>query len=43
MAIMCLSHLFKKLRAKIMNPNAMGDFKTDMVTFLVLLKKEFPP
>jgi hypothetical protein len=43
MAIMCLSHLFKKLRAKIMNPNAMGDLKTDMVAFLVLLEKKIPP
>ncbi len=39
-AIMCLSHVFKKLCAKIMDPRAMGDFKNDVAIFLVLLEKE---
>jgi len=40
MAIMCFSHVFKKLCAKIMDPRAMGDFKNDVAIFLVLLEKE---
>ncbi len=39
-AIMYLSHVFKKLCAKIMDPRAMGDFKNDVAIFLVLLEKE---
>jgi hypothetical protein len=40
MAIMCLSHVFKKLYAKIVDW-AMGDLKNDVAIFLVLLEKEF--
>ncbi len=39
MAIMCLSHVFKKLCAKIVD-RAMGDLKNDVAIFLVLLEKE---
>ncbi len=43
MAIIRLSHVFKKLCAKIMDPTIMVEFKNDVVVTLVLLEKEFSP
>jgi hypothetical protein len=43
MAIICLSHVFKKLCAKIVDPTIMVELKNDVAATLVLLEKEFPP
>jgi hypothetical protein len=43
MAIIHLSHVFKKLCAKILDPTIMAELKNDWVVTLVLLEKEFPP
>ncbi len=43
MAIICLSCVFKKLCAKIMDPTTMVKLKNDVGIILVLLEKEFLP
>jgi hypothetical protein len=43
MTIICLSHVLKKLCAKIVDPTTMVELKTNVVVTLVLLEKEFPP
>ncbi len=42
-AIIHLSHVFKKLCAKVVDPATMGDLKQDVALTLVLLEWEFPP
>jgi hypothetical protein len=39
---MCLSHVFKKFCAKIVDLRAMEDLNNDVVIFLILLEKESP-
>jgi len=43
MAIIWLSHVFKKLCLKVVGPMTMEDFKQDMAMTLVLLEQEHPP
>ncbi len=43
MAIICLCHVFERLRANIMEATTMGEFKNDMAITLILLEKEFSP
>ncbi len=43
MTIIHLSHVFKKLCAKIVDSTTIAKLKNDVVVTLVLLEKEFPP
>jgi hypothetical protein len=43
MAIIWLSHVFKKLCVKVVDPMTMEDLKQDVALTLVLLEHEFPP